>query len=104
MGSGSITACRELLTALCLALLIGAAVCAETPTVESKPRTAEQKERLKAAGQQAQDSGKLRDAGKLAEALALGEKALVTYREISGNESDDVVSGLNYLADLHEQL
>jgi len=66
------------------------------------PLTEKQKERLKERDKFAEETDKLRAAGKLAEAIQAAAKMLAIEREVFGNFHEDVAGSLEQLAEMHE--
>ena len=81
-------------------MLLPAVVFAQAP--EKKPAlTPAQQERLKERAHYEQQTAKLRQAGKLEEALAAAEKMLTIEREVLGNENEDVIGSLELIGQMH---
>jgi hypothetical protein len=87
-------------------LLNPASTCAQPkPADPAKPAplTAAQQERLKERDRLVAEVGKLRAAGKLAEAIAACANKLAIEREVYGNVHDEVAGSLEELAGLYEE-
>src|SRR5262245_36922550 len=67
------------------------------------PLTAAQKERLRERDRYGAEARKLRQAGKLPEAIATAEKMLAVEREVFGNFHEDVAGSLEQIAGMHER-
>jgi hypothetical protein len=70
---------------------------------EPKPLTPEQQEKLKEALRHYQEWQALAKAGKLAEAVAAGEKTLVIARDVLGDKHPEVANVLEMLAGVQER-
>src|SRR5438552_5096886 len=86
---------------LCFLCLFAANLRGDEP--KPPPLTAAQKERLKERDRFGAETQKLRQAGKLAEAIAAAEKMLAIERDVFGNGHEDVAGSLEQLAEMHEQ-
>ena len=95
------TGCLCLVWATAVVLLLSPAVFAQAP--EKKPAlTPAQQERLKERAQYEQQAAKLRQAGKLEEALVAAGKMLAIEREVLGNENEDVLGSLEQIGQMHD--
>jgi hypothetical protein len=71
------------------------------PWTSPKPLTTAQQARLKERDRYAAETQKLRQAGKLAEAIRACEQMLAIEREVLGNTHEDVIGSLEQLAEMH---
>jgi CHAT domain-containing protein/tetratricopeptide (TPR) repeat protein len=93
------------LTALCLASWLGAAVVgAEPPESKPAPLTREQQEQLKERDRLVDEAHRLWDDGKQADAVTVYAKKLAIERAVLGPLHPEVVSSLQFLANMHESL
>jgi hypothetical protein len=70
---------------------------------KTPPLTAAQQQWLKERDRWAAETTKLRQQGKLAEAIAACEKKLAIEREVFGNVHEEVAGTLEQLAQMHEE-
>jgi hypothetical protein len=91
---------------LCLLGLLAPAALtppgAAVQPLAKKPLTAEQRAKLKERDRYAQETQRLRAAGKLAEAITACEKMLALWREVSGID-ENFAGWLAYLAEMYQQ-
>src|SRR5438552_7614587 len=86
---------------LCFLCLFAADLRSEPP--KPPPPTAAQRERLKERDRYGAEAQKLRQAGKLPEAIAAAEKMLAIEREVFGNFHEEVAGSLEQIAEMQEQ-
>src|SRR5262249_27671722 len=72
------------------------------PPPPAKALTPEQQQRLQERDRHAAEAEKLRQAGKLVEAIAAWEKKIAIERVVLGDRHEDLIVSLEELADLHE--
>src|SRR5262245_23801570 len=78
---------------------------AQSPPVSKAPVLSDQQRSglLAEADRLRAEAQRLDKAGKLADAIAMGEKAIATLRSVHGNVHVDVVRALAWLAERYEQ-
>src|SRR5262249_22363828 len=72
------------------------------PPPPAKALTPEQHQRLQERDRYAAKAQKLRQAGKLVEAIAAWEQKIAIERAVLGDRHEDLIASLKELADLHE--
>ncbi|HEV3415212.1 MAG TPA: tetratricopeptide repeat protein, partial [Pirellulales bacterium] len=94
-----------LLLALCLPTVARSQQAAPDKQAEPGMQAAShEKERIAERDRLAVEVQKLRNEGKLADAIAAAEKVLVIEREMAADHPQELAFGLDYTAGLHEQL
>jgi tetratricopeptide (TPR) repeat protein len=85
---------------LCLLLMAWGLVYADSP-VAPEPSTAERERLLTERERLEKESKALHQAGRLVEAIAAGEQMLAIARVVFGNDHEEVINALEWLADLY---
>jgi CHAT domain-containing protein/Tfp pilus assembly protein PilF len=91
------------ITGLVLTLQFAGKLAIAQPPTADVPSSKERQERLKERDRLRAETQRLRQQGKLAEAVAAVEKALAIERAVLGKTHADVADSLELLADLHQE-